>query len=68
MDTDVMDTDVTYADLACSSCGYLWRQCEVNKGYAGITSDCPVCHGKAKPGAEIVWGWAPNGVATRTVN
>jgi predicted NAD-dependent protein-ADP-ribosyltransferase YbiA (DUF1768 family) len=54
--------DVTYADMECAACGFHWRQCEVNKGFATITSDCPACHGKAKTGAPVIWSCVAAGV------
>ena len=50
---------VSQANMVCATCGYKWRQCEVAKGYAGITSECPKCGGKCERGSMVEHAWAP---------
>ena len=54
------DMSYTAARMVCATCGFVWTQAELGTGFGSITSDCPVCHGKAQRGSNLVYGWAPS--------
>lgn len=50
---------ISQAVMICEDCQHQWRQCEVSMGYSGISSECPMCGGKAKRGSFTEHTWAP---------